>query len=58
MYSSSRSREALSLWCCKLHNEVNAKLGLPEFECSLKELDRRWKTGSPECWNNQSNPIN
>ncbi|XP_047213464.1 FAD-linked sulfhydryl oxidase ALR-like [Girardinichthys multiradiatus] len=37
------SRHALSQWFCRLHNEVNVRLGKPEFDCSL--VDERWKDG-------------
>jgi FAD-linked sulfhydryl oxidase len=33
------SREALSVWMCSLHNEVNAKLGKEEFSCSIEVLE-------------------
>ncbi|ODM93558.1 FAD-linked sulfhydryl oxidase ALR [Orchesella cincta] len=36
-------REAFSLWLCKMHNEVNRKLGKPEFDC--RRVDERWKDG-------------
>jgi hypothetical protein len=38
------------LWCCELHNDVNAKLHKPAFVCSIKELDLRWRDGRDECW--------
>jgi len=38
------------LWTCRQHNYVNEKLGKPRFECSVQELDRRWKYGGPGCW--------
>lgn len=37
------SREALSLWFCKIHNEVNERLNKPQFDCS--KVDERWRTG-------------
>uniref|UniRef100_A0A3B5MWG8 Sulfhydryl oxidase n=1 Tax=Xiphophorus couchianus TaxID=32473 RepID=A0A3B5MWG8_9TELE len=37
------SRHALSQWLCRLHNQVNVRLGKPEFDCSL--VDERWKDG-------------
>jgi FAD-linked sulfhydryl oxidase len=39
---------ALSLWLCAAHNEVNARLGKPRFECSLEALKERW--GSCGCF--------
>jgi len=44
------SREALVVWMCERHNEVNRALGKPEFECSVAALDERWKDGHSECW--------
>ena len=44
------SREALSVWLCRQHNVVNAKLGKPAFPCDFKALDARWRTGAKECW--------
>ena len=41
------------MWCCRLHNEVNAKLGLPVWPCVLADLDERWLEGKPRCWDNQ-----
>ena len=37
------SRSSLSNWLCQIHNEVNARLGKREFDCS-KVLER-WKEG-------------
>ncbi|XP_038618460.1 FAD-linked sulfhydryl oxidase ALR isoform X2 [Tachyglossus aculeatus] len=39
----TRSRSHLSQWMCRLHNQVNRKLGKPEFDCSL--VDERWRDG-------------
>ncbi|CAL8132564.1 unnamed protein product [Orchesella dallaii] len=36
-------REEFSLWLCKMHNEVNRKLGKPEFDCG--RVDERWRDG-------------
>eukprot|EP01041_Mallomonas_annulata_P006547 gene6547-13243_t len=44
------SRTALCQWCCRLHNEVNEKLGKPTMSCDMESLDMRWKTGDPSCW--------
>ena len=38
-----RSRSALSAWLCETHNEVNAVLGKPAFDCL--RVDERWKDG-------------
>jgi FAD-linked sulfhydryl oxidase len=35
--------EALSKWLCKIHNEVNVRLGKKEFDCS--QVLKRWKDG-------------
>ncbi|OAD55785.1 FAD-linked sulfhydryl oxidase ALR [Eufriesea mexicana] len=37
------SQKHLSQWLCNIHNEVNKKLGKPEFDCKL--VDQRWKDG-------------
>ncbi|XP_033826902.1 FAD-linked sulfhydryl oxidase ALR [Periophthalmus magnuspinnatus] len=39
----TRSRHFLSQWFCRLHNDVNIRLGKPEFDCS--RVDERWKDG-------------
>jgi len=40
------SREALSLWMCNFHNEVNEILDKPKFDCA--RVMERWKTGPPD----------
>ncbi|XP_072224257.1 FAD-linked sulfhydryl oxidase ALR [Leuresthes tenuis] len=37
------NRHALSQWLCRLHNNVNVRLGKPEFDCS--RVDERWRDG-------------
>ncbi|KAI9431285.1 ERV/ALR sulfhydryl oxidase domain-containing protein [Lactarius indigo] len=37
------SRAALGAWLCATHNEVNALLGKPAFDCA--RVDERWKDG-------------
>ncbi|KAL7814744.1 augmenter of liver regeneration [Trichoderma gracile] len=37
------SRDEFSQWLCRAHNDVNRKLGKPEFDCS--RVDERWRTG-------------
>ncbi|KAK9393378.1 Gfer: Sulfhydryl oxidase [Crotalus adamanteus] len=37
------NRRDLTQWFCRIHNEVNKKLGKPEFDCSL--VDQRWRDG-------------
>ncbi|XP_029016032.1 FAD-linked sulfhydryl oxidase ALR [Betta splendens] len=37
------SRRALSQWLCRLHNDINIRLGKPAFDCS--RVDERWKDG-------------
>ncbi|KAM6155426.1 FAD-linked sulfhydryl oxidase ALR [Rhynchocyon petersi] len=39
----TRTRALFSQWLCHLHNEVNRKLGKPEFDCS--QVDERWRDG-------------
>ena len=42
-----RSRDALSLWLCMAHNEVNARLEKPLFACEIEAINDRW--GSCGC---------
>nr|XP_020453569.1 FAD-linked sulfhydryl oxidase ALR [Monopterus albus] len=37
------SRHAFSQWLCHLHNDINIRLGKPEFDCS--HVDERWRDG-------------
>lgn len=39
----TRTRACFTQWLCRLHNEVNRKLGKPDFNCSL--VDERWRDG-------------
>ncbi|XP_057606146.1 FAD-linked sulfhydryl oxidase ALR [Hippopotamus amphibius kiboko] len=39
----TRTRACFTQWLCRLHNEVNRKLGKPDFDCSL--VDERWRDG-------------
>jgi FAD-linked sulfhydryl oxidase len=41
-----RSRGALAAWLCATHNEVNAVLGKPVFDCT--RVDERWRDGPPD----------
>lgn len=43
------SRKLFSQWVCRLHNEVNEKVGNPTFECDISKLDERWKSGHVAC---------
>jgi FAD-linked sulfhydryl oxidase len=38
-----RSRSVLAAWLCATHNEVNASLGKPVFDCA--RVDERWRDG-------------
>ena len=40
---ASASREALSLWMCAAHNEVNVRNAKEPFYCDIGVLDARWK---------------
>jgi FAD-linked sulfhydryl oxidase len=33
----------LSQWLCRIHNEINRRLGKQEFDCS--KVDERWRDG-------------
>ncbi|KAF4115890.1 hypothetical protein G5714_003379 [Onychostoma macrolepis] len=37
------SQHNLSQWMCRLHNDINIRLGKPEFDCS--KVDERWRDG-------------
>jgi FAD-linked sulfhydryl oxidase len=39
------SRAELSQWVCELHNEVNDRLGKPQFDCS--KVNERWRKAPP-----------
>ncbi|ELT89413.1 hypothetical protein CAPTEDRAFT_226289 [Capitella teleta] len=39
----TKSRHHLSQWFCQMHNQVNRKIGKPEFDCS--KVDERWRDG-------------
>lgn len=43
MKIDTSSRYNFSQWMCRLHNDVNRKLGKPEFDCS--KVDERWRDG-------------
>ena len=46
----TKSRKDLCTWLCEQHNIVNEKLGKPMFDCSMKNLDKRWrKNNDQEC---------
>jgi len=47
---SVSSRDALSIWCCQQHNNVNSKLGKSQFDCSIQRINERWKVGHRDCW--------
>lgn len=36
-------RKEFGWWMCEAHNEVNRKLGKPEFDCRFWE--ERWRSG-------------
>ncbi|QPG93834.1 hypothetical protein C2857_002949 [Epichloe festucae Fl1] len=38
-----QSRDEFGKWLCGAHNEVNRKLGKPQFDCS--QWQERWRTG-------------
>lgn len=42
---AAENKLALNDWLCKRHNEVNRKLGKPEFKCDWRSITRRWKDG-------------
>eukprot|EP01061_Rhynchopus_euleeides_P027753 TRINITY_DN4513_c0_g2_i1.p2 TRINITY_DN4513_c0_g2~~TRINITY_DN4513_c0_g2_i1.p2 ORF type:complete len:204 (+),score=64.07 TRINITY_DN4513_c0_g2_i1:61-672(+) len=42
------SKESFTLWTCRLHNEVNARLGKDEFPCDFNTMMARWHPTYPE----------
>ena len=40
------SRANLAHWFCKAHNNVNERLGKPQYDCA--KVTERWKCGCPE----------
>ncbi|XP_053550974.1 FAD-linked sulfhydryl oxidase ALR [Bombina bombina] len=42
-HPDTSSRHNFSQWMCLIHNDVNRKLGKPEFDCS--KVDERWRDG-------------
>ena len=40
---ATENRIKFSQWMCNLHNDVNARLGKPIFDCS--KVDERWLDG-------------
>jgi FAD-linked sulfhydryl oxidase len=44
------SRVELSIWLCQMHNIVNQMLNKPQFSCSIKNLDERWRKGPAGCY--------
>jgi len=47
------SRSAFIVWCCRLHNQVNDKLGKDMMPCEVGYLDERWRNGKRGCWDHQ-----
>ena len=39
----TKNRVDLSQWLCRIHNEINKRLGKEEFDCS--KVDERWRDG-------------
>ncbi|XP_067001139.1 FAD-linked sulfhydryl oxidase ALR [Anabrus simplex] len=39
----TQSQEDLSQWLCRIHNNINLRLGKPEFDCS--KVNERWRDG-------------
>ena len=39
----TKNRTELSQWLCRIHNEINKRLGKEEFDCS--KVDERWRDG-------------
>ncbi|XP_015365196.1 PREDICTED: FAD-linked sulfhydryl oxidase ALR-like [Diuraphis noxia] len=39
----TNSQQSLSDWLCRVHNQVNKKLGKPLFDCN--QVNERWRDG-------------
>lgn len=37
----TETRKDFCMWTCEAHNDVNVKLGKPEFDCN--DFDKRWR---------------
>ena len=46
----AKDNRHLSVWLCKVHNEVNVQLGKAAFSCALEDLAEKW--GSCGCFGN------
>lgn len=51
------TRADIAIWLCKAHNKVNKMLGKPEFLCTLKNLDLRWRKGPAECYEEPGDTV-
>lgn len=49
------SKEKLSQWLCRRHNEVNVKLNKPVFDCT--KVFERWLNGPPGGKCDQQNRV-
>lgn len=49
------SNADLSLWLCKIHNNVNERLGKPIFPCTLDALKEKW--GSCGCFDASNTTV-
>jgi len=43
-----KNRKEFSIWMCNAHNHVNERLSKPAFDCSLPNLDKRWRVQSEQ----------
>ncbi|RLN70587.1 hypothetical protein BBJ28_00026639, partial [Nothophytophthora sp. Chile5] len=50
------SRMTFSMWLCEQHNIVNRKIHRPTFECTMENLEERWRKGKPSCWGEDADP--
>ncbi|RLN14323.1 hypothetical protein BBJ28_00012115 [Nothophytophthora sp. Chile5] len=55
-YTFNFSRMTFSMWLCEQHNIVNRKIHRPTFECTMENLEERWRKGKPSCWGEDADP--
>eukprot|EP00038_Savillea_parva_P027618 m.60646 g.60646 ORF g.60646 m.60646 type:complete len:164 (+) comp7966_c0_seq1:71-562(+) len=41
----TETRQEFAQWMCEIHNEVNDRLGKPQFDCS--KVEERWRKAPP-----------
>lgn len=48
---ATKNKETATRFLCSIHNEVNGRLGKPQWDCDdLKKLKQRWEDGGAKCY--------